>query len=121
MKLRYFAWVRERIGKPMAIVLFEKNKGEVLTVATIRDELGSRFQISGMGTPERANDLALLLRAGSLAAPCEGVSTSDARFRRRRAASGKKLRRSSTRRDRSGLPWRGQCPEPRRRADLPPR
>jgi preprotein translocase subunit SecD len=62
---------RERIGKLMAIVLFEKGKGEVLTVATIRDELGSRFQITGMGTPEAATDLALLLRAGSLAAPME--------------------------------------------------
>ncbi|MBS1169594.1 MAG: secD [Burkholderiaceae bacterium] len=62
---------REKIGKLMAIVLFEKGKGEVLTVATIRDELGSRFQITGMGTSEAANDLALLLRAGSLAAPME--------------------------------------------------
>ncbi|HEX7635602.1 MAG TPA: protein translocase subunit SecD, partial [Noviherbaspirillum sp.] len=62
---------RGKIGKLMAIVLFEKGKGEVLTVATIRDELGSRFQITGMGTPEAANDLALLLRAGSLAAPME--------------------------------------------------
>ncbi|WP_334188344.1 protein translocase subunit SecD [Noviherbaspirillum sp.] len=62
---------RSKIGKLMAIVLFEKNKGEVLTVATIRDELGSRFQITGMGSSEAANDLALLLRAGSLAAPME--------------------------------------------------
>lgn len=62
---------RNKIGKLMAIVLFEKGKGEVLTVATIRDELGSRFQITGMGTPSAANDLALLLRAGSLAAPME--------------------------------------------------
>ncbi len=62
---------RDKIGKLMAIVLFEKGKGEVLTVATIRDELGSRFQITGMGTPAAANDLALLLRAGSLAAPME--------------------------------------------------
>jgi preprotein translocase subunit SecD len=60
---------RGRIGKAMAIVLFEKGKGEVLTVATIQDELGSRFQITGMGSPEAAADLALLLRAGSLAAP----------------------------------------------------
>lgn len=60
---------RDRIGKLMAIVLFEKGKGEVLTVATIRDELGSKFQITGMDTPEAATDLALLLRAGSLAAP----------------------------------------------------
>ena len=64
---------RSRIGKLMAIVLFEKGKGEVLTVATIRDELGSRFQISGMGSPEAATDLALLLRAGSLAAPMQIV------------------------------------------------
>ncbi len=62
---------RYRIGKPMAIVLFEKGKGEVLTVATIRDELGARFQISGMGSAEAATDLALLLRAGSLAAPMQ--------------------------------------------------
>ncbi len=64
---------RNRIGKPMAIVLFEKGKGEVLTVATIRDELGARFQISGMGSAEAATDLALLLRAGSLAAPMQIV------------------------------------------------
>ena len=62
---------RDKIGKAMAIVLFEKNRGEVLTVATIRDELGARFQITGMGSSEAANDLALLLRAGSLAAPME--------------------------------------------------
>ncbi|MDB5797752.1 MAG: secD [Paucimonas sp.] len=62
---------RSRVGKGMAIVLFEKNKGEVLTVATIRDELGARFQITGMGSAEAATDLALLLRAGSLAAPME--------------------------------------------------
>ena len=62
---------RNKIGKLMAIVLFEKNRGEVLTVATIRDELGARFQITGMGSPEASNELALLLRAGSLAAPME--------------------------------------------------
>jgi len=62
---------RDKIGKSMAIVLFEKGKGEVLTVATIRDELGARFQITGMGSAEAASDLALLLRAGSLAAPME--------------------------------------------------
>ena len=62
---------RNKIGKLMAIVLFEKNKGEVLTVATIRDELGARFQITGMGSAEASTELALLLRAGSLAAPME--------------------------------------------------
>jgi preprotein translocase subunit SecD len=62
---------RNKIGKLMAIVLFEKNKGEVLTVASIRDELGARFQITGMESADAANDLALLLRAGSLAAPMD--------------------------------------------------
>ena len=60
---------RANIKKPMAVVLFEKGKGEVLTVATIQSELGSRFQITGMGTSQNANDTALLLRAGALAAP----------------------------------------------------
>jgi preprotein translocase subunit SecD len=62
---------RENIKKPMAVVLFERGKGEVLTVATIQAELGSRFQITGMDSPAGANDLALLLRAGALAAPME--------------------------------------------------
>ncbi len=62
---------RENIKKPMAVVLFERGKGEVLTVATIQAELGSRFQITGMESPQAANDLALLLRAGALAAPME--------------------------------------------------
>lgn len=62
---------RENIGKPMAIVLFERNKGEVLTVATIRSELGQNFEITGAGSTQAANDLALLLRAGSLAAPMD--------------------------------------------------
>jgi preprotein translocase subunit SecD len=62
---------RENIRKPMAVVLFERGKGEVLTVATIQAELGSRFQITGMESPQAANDLALLLRAGALAAPME--------------------------------------------------
>ena len=62
---------RDNIGKPMAMVLFEKGKGEVLTVATIQSELGDRFQITGQPTPQAATDLALLLRAGSLAAPMD--------------------------------------------------
>lgn len=62
---------RNKVGKLMAIVLFEKGKGEVLTVATIRDELGSKFQITGMESSQASTDLALLLRAGSLAAPME--------------------------------------------------
>jgi len=64
---------RENIKKPMAIVLFEKGRGEVLTVATIQDELGSRFRITGLESTQMANDLALLLRAGALAAPMDIV------------------------------------------------
>jgi preprotein translocase subunit SecD len=62
---------RENLKKRMAIVLFEKGKGEVLTAPVIQGELGNRFQISGSMTVNEANDLALLLRAGSLAAPME--------------------------------------------------
>ncbi|HXD04986.1 MAG TPA: protein translocase subunit SecD [Burkholderiaceae bacterium] len=62
---------RENVGKRMAILLFEKGKGEVVTAPVIRGELGSRFQISGRMTTAEANDTALLLRAGSLAAPME--------------------------------------------------
>ena len=62
----------ENIGKRMAIVLIEKGKGEVVTAPVIRGEIGGgRVQISGsMNTVESA-DLALLLRAGSLAAPMD--------------------------------------------------
>ena len=62
---------RENIGKPMGMILFEKGRGEVLTVATIQSEFGSKFQITGQPSADSANDLALLLRAGSLAAPME--------------------------------------------------
>ncbi|MEP7302192.1 MAG: protein translocase subunit SecD, partial [Caldimonas sp.] len=62
---------RDNIGKRMAILLFEKGKGEVVTAPVIRGELGNRFQISGRMTTPEANDTALLLRAGSLAAPME--------------------------------------------------
>ncbi|MDI9335285.1 MAG: protein translocase subunit SecD [Cytophagales bacterium] len=62
---------RENLKKRMAIVLFEKGKGEVLTAPVIQAELGNRFQISGSMNIREANDLALLLRAGSLAAPME--------------------------------------------------
>lgn len=65
---------RGKIGKKMAIVLFEKGKGDVLkgellTVASIQAELGSSFQITGMGNSSASAELALLLRAGALAAP----------------------------------------------------
>ena len=63
---------RESVGKRMAILLFEKGKGEVVTAPVIRSEIGGgRVQISGRMTTVEANDVALLLRAGSLAAPME--------------------------------------------------
>ncbi|HET9642212.1 MAG TPA: protein translocase subunit SecD [Burkholderiaceae bacterium] len=63
---------RENVGKRMAILLFEKGKGEVVTAPVIRGEIGGgRVQISGRMTTQEANDVALLLRAGSLAAPME--------------------------------------------------
>ncbi len=63
---------RENIGKRMAIVLVEKGKGEVVTAPVIRSEIpGGRVQISGRMTTVEAADTALLLRAGSLAAPMD--------------------------------------------------
>jgi preprotein translocase subunit SecD len=63
---------RDNVGKRMAIILFEKGKGEVVTAPVIRAEIGGgRVQISGRMTTVEANDTALLLRAGSLAAPME--------------------------------------------------
>jgi len=64
---------RDNVGKLMAIVLFENRKPEVLTVATIEQELGSIFQITGMGSIENATELALLLRAGALYAPMQVI------------------------------------------------
>jgi len=65
---------RDNIGKRMAIILFEKGKGEVVTAPVIRTEIGGgRVQISGAMSTVEANDTALLLRAGSLAAPMEIV------------------------------------------------
>jgi preprotein translocase subunit SecD len=63
---------RENIGKRMAILLFERGKGEVVTAPVIRGEIGGgRVQISGRMTTQEANDVSLLLRAGALAAPME--------------------------------------------------
>jgi len=63
---------RENVGKRMAILLFEKGKGEVVTAPVIRQEIGGgRVQISGRMSTREASDVALLLRAGALAAPME--------------------------------------------------
>ncbi|AWK84011.1 protein translocase subunit SecD [Photobacterium damselae] len=69
---------RHNIGKPMATSYSEysrNDKGEtvqtntIISVATIQSQLGSRFRITGAGSLEDAQQLALLLRAGSLTAP----------------------------------------------------
>ncbi|WP_047691258.1 protein translocase subunit SecD [Vibrio sp. ZOR0018] len=68
----------KHIGKPMATVYREYTtnaRGEtersekVISVATIQSQLGSQFRITGAGSMEEAQQLALLLRAGSLTAP----------------------------------------------------
>jgi preprotein translocase subunit SecD len=65
---------RENVNKRMAILLIEKGKGEVVTAPVIRSEIpGGRVQISGRMSTTEATDVALLLRAGSLAAPMEIV------------------------------------------------
>jgi preprotein translocase subunit SecD len=77
----------ENVGKPMAVVFIEtrivghdangkaikKRVEEVINVATIREPFGGRFQTTGLDSPAEAHDLALLLRAGALAAPIEIV------------------------------------------------
>jgi preprotein translocase subunit SecD len=63
---------RENVGKRMAILLIERGRGEVVTAPVIRTEIGGgRVQISGRMTTTEAHQVALLLRAGSLAAPME--------------------------------------------------
>jgi preprotein translocase subunit SecD len=80
---------QENIGKPMAVVFIEyksetkmvdgqkvqhKEKVEkVISVATIRDSFSKRFQTTGLESAQEARTLALLLRAGALAAPVEIV------------------------------------------------
>jgi preprotein translocase subunit SecD len=65
------AITRDNIGKLMAIVLYEKGKGEAISVARIQGEFGNQFQITGRFTVQETTDLALLIRSGSLAAPME--------------------------------------------------
>jgi preprotein translocase subunit SecD len=66
----------ENIGKRMAIILFEKGKGEVITAPVIQSELSGNFQIHGHMTPAEAADTALLLRSGALAAKMDFVEES---------------------------------------------
>ena len=66
---------RENVKKRMAMMLVEKNQTVVLTWPVIQEEFGNRFQISGMPSAQEARDLALLLRAGALAAPMEIIES----------------------------------------------
>ena len=77
----------DNVGKPMAVVFKEKRTigrdeegkpirkwvEEVINVATIREPFGRRFQTTGLDSPQEAHQLALLLRAGALAAPIDIV------------------------------------------------
>ncbi len=61
---------RDNIGKRLAIILFENGKGQVVTAPVIRSEIpNGQVEISGSMDATQAADTALLLRAGSLAAP----------------------------------------------------
>ncbi|MGB5109170.1 MAG: protein translocase subunit SecD [Formosimonas sp.] len=68
---------RANLKKPMAIVLFEKvngvEVGEAISVATIQGEFGESFSITGSGSAEESLNLALLLKAGALAAPMDFI------------------------------------------------
>src|SRR5260221_3962494 len=62
---------RGNLGHLIAIILIERGKGEAISVAKIQGEFSNRFQITGLFTPQETNSLALLIRAGALAAPME--------------------------------------------------
>ena len=63
---------RENVDKRMAILLIEKGQEEVVTAPVIRGEIpNGRVQITGNFSADEANNVALLLRAGALAAPME--------------------------------------------------
>ncbi len=86
---RMFDYSSQHVGKPMAVVFIERipevkmvdgkevrstrTKEEVISVATIQSTLGRDFQTTGLGSMKEAADLALLLRAGALAAPMDFV------------------------------------------------
>ncbi len=79
----------ENVGKPMAVVFIEnrtttelvngepvkttRKVEEVISVASIREPFGRRFQTTGLDSSNEAHNTALLLRSGALAAPIEIV------------------------------------------------
>ncbi len=66
---RMRAYTRDHVGDQLAIVMLERGRSEVISAPVIQEELSTRFLIHGSMTTEEANELALLLRAGSLSAP----------------------------------------------------
>jgi preprotein translocase subunit SecD len=86
---RMFDYSSENVNKGLAVVYIERIpevklvdgkevrstrvKEEVISIANIREALGKNFQTSGLDSPKDAADLALLLRAGALAAPMEFI------------------------------------------------
>ena len=84
---RMFEFTRDNVGKGMAVVFVERTPEtrivdgetvqtsrtveEVISVATVQGVFGRQFQTTGLDSPEEAAQLALLLRAGSLAAPMQ--------------------------------------------------
>jgi preprotein translocase subunit SecD len=82
---KMLAFTKENVGNPMAVVFIEnktvsrmvdgepvttsRKVEEVISVATIRDVFSKNFQTTGLDSPQEAHELALLLRAGALAAP----------------------------------------------------
>ncbi|TAK37925.1 MAG: protein translocase subunit SecD [Lysobacteraceae bacterium] len=87
---RMFDFTSENVGKPMAVVYVERvpdvtigpdgkevrttrTSEQVISVATIQGVFGKEFQTTGLESAKEAADLALLLRAGALAAPMDFV------------------------------------------------
>lgn len=75
---RMLDFTKENVGRLMAVVYIEQPPGkpkreEVISVATVNEPFGKRFQTTGLGSVQEASQLALLLRAGALAAPMEIV------------------------------------------------
>ncbi|MCL4137768.1 UNVERIFIED_CONTAM: hypothetical protein GTU68_050225 [Idotea baltica] len=63
----------DNVGNPMSVVFIESKTPQVISVATIQAQLSKKFQITGLDSGAEASELALLLRAGALAAPIEIV------------------------------------------------
>lgn len=75
---RMLDFTRDNVGNRMAVVYIEQKPGgkkteEVISVAVVREPFGKRFQTTGLNSMSEASQLALLLRAGALAAPMEIV------------------------------------------------